>query len=278
MKHFAISVLMTLSCFLGGQAFAETPSCDGLSNAAKASFETIISSARSYGCCTDTISACLASKPDCNAAKYLFNDACNAAKSGDPDKIKKAIENRTIAMDPSSEPMSIVVTPEHIWGNPDAKTVLTVYLCGRCPYCSKHVPKLLDELEKHDLKDKIAVNLRYFPIKSHDKSTPAALAIEAAAQLGKTWPYLLISYNNFDDFSLNQITVWASQIGLDPQKHADLMKNKELRSFVADSKKEGLKNGVTTTPTFFINGRRVYEDFNTDYLMSLIYESIENNK
>lgn len=276
MKRIAGILIGILGIFWEFHAFAETPACDGLTDSAKKAFEEVISTANAYGCCTDSIQSCLSAKPECKPARHLFDDACNAAKTGKTDEIAKAVDERKKAMDPAIEPVPIEVSARHIWGNPESKTVLTVYLCGRCPYCSRHVPKLVAELEKQQLKDKIALNLRYFPIKSHDKSTPAAMAIEAAAQMGNAWPYLIKSYENFDNFSLNQISIWAKELGLDVDKHAEWMKDKDAKAFVAASKKEGLKNGVTTTPTFFINGRRIYHEYDTDYIISLLRESLEN--
>ncbi len=277
MMKRVVSVLFgILGTFWGVNALAETPVCDGLMDSAKKAFDEVVSTSHAYGCCTDTIQNCLNEKPECKSARYLFEDACNAAKTGKKDGIAKAVDERRKAMDPAIEPVPIVMIPRYVWGNPESKTVLTVYLCGRCPYCSRHVPKLVAELENQQLKDKIALNLRYFPIKSHDKSTPAAMAIEAAAQMGNAWPYLIKSYEKFDDFSLNQISIWAGELGLDVDKHAEWMINKEARTFVSESKKEGLKNGVTTTPTFFINGRRIYHEYDTEYFISLLRESLEN--
>lgn len=276
MKRVVAVLIGFLGTFWGFNAVAQTPVCDGLTDDARQAFDKVVSTANAYGCCTETIQSCLSTKPECKSARYLFEDACNAAKTGKAEEISKAIDERKNAMDPAIEPAPIEMSPRHVWGNPESKTILTVYLCGRCPYCSRHVPKLVDELEKQQLKDKIALNLRYFPIKSHDKSTPAAMAIEAAAQMGNAWPYLIKSYVNFDDFSLNQISVWAGEIGLDVDKHAEWMKNKDAKAFVAASKKEGLKNGVTTTPTFFINGRRIYHEYDTEYFVSLLRESLEN--
>jgi protein-disulfide isomerase len=159
-------------------------------------------SIQSYGCCTDTVAACLKNTDHaCRTPALWANEICRLAKKGNALKdIKDAAEKRKNAMDPSAKVYPIEVLPEHIWGNPEAKVILSIYLCGRCPYCSRHVPAMLRAIESAGLKDKLAVNLRLFPIKTHDHSTEAALAIEAAAKMGQAWPYIiriiLISFCN----------------------------------------------------------------------------------
>ena len=270
---FLAVFLMTL---VAGQAFAQAPNCDALDEGARKTAQQAMDSIQSYGCCTDTVAACLKNTDHaCRTPALLADEICRLAKKGNALKdIKDAAEKRKNAMDPSAKVYPIEVLPEHIWGNPEAKVILSVYLCGRCPYCSRHVPLLIKTLEQSPLKNKVAVNLRYFPIKAHTNSTPAALAIEASAQLGQAWPYLIKSYENFDAFSLAKISVWSQELGMDSEKFGALMKDPEVRASVAASKKEGLTNGVTTTHTFFLNGRRIEGTFDVDAIMSMLTEAV----
>lgn len=268
-------IFSLLFCFLPISAHAQTPNCESLDEAAKNVAEHLLSQTKGYDCCTDTIASCLKANPTCKRSEFIAKEICRlAAKGTKESEIKTLIEQRSKTMSPDAKVFSIEIKPEHIWGNPESKTILSVYLCGRCPYCSRHVPQLIKLLEQASLKDKVAVNLKYFPIKSHDNSTPAALAIEAAAQMGQAWPYLTKSYENFDAFSLKQINVWSNEIGLDQEKFNAFMKDPAIRKNVADSKKEGLINGVTTTPTFFLNGRRIEGKFDAESIISMIQEDL----
>ena len=270
-----ITFLLTLLVgLLSTQAFAQTTKCSALDENSRLIAQQLMDEIHSYGWCTDSLTECL-KNPDktCKTPEFLADDICRmVSKNTKKDDVKKNLELRTKAMDPNSKVYTIEIKPEHLWGNPEAKTILTVYLCGRCPYCSRHVPQLIRTLEKSSLKDKIAVNLRYFPIKAHNNSTPAALAIEAAAQLNHAWDYLIKSYDNFDAFTLNQIIVWSRELGLDADKMSTLMKDPAIRATVSNSKKEGLMNGVTTTPTFFINGRRIEGKFDVEEIISMLEE------
>ena len=261
---------------ISAAAFAQTPSCDGLSGDAKTVAQKVMDTAYTYDCCDDTIAACLKEPKPCKLAMRLANEVCRLAAAGKTEKeIKHILEQRSITMTNVSAPAKIAVEPEHLWGNPKAKTVLSVYLCGRCPYCSRHVPALIHALEKSDLKDKVAVNLRLFPIKSHDNSTPAALAIESAAQLGKGWPFLIKLYENFDNYANDKLAGWAKEVGLDEAKFNESSQAASIREKVVQSKKEGLTNSVESTPTFFLNGRKVQGTFDVDSLMSMLEEAAD---
>ncbi|MBQ1267438.1 MAG: thioredoxin domain-containing protein [Proteobacteria bacterium] len=257
---------------------AQTPTCDTLKGETKAVAQEVMSKAYLYDCCDETITKCLAKTPTCSLATRLANEVCRLAKDGkSAQDITRTLEQRASTMTDINPSVDIALKPENIWGNPEAKVILSIYLCGRCPYCSRHVPAMLRAIESAGLKDKLAVNLRLFPIKTHDHSTEAALAIEAAAKMGQAWPYIIKLYENFDAFSLNSISKYASELNMDATQFSTLLKDKATRAAVVDSKKEGLKNTVASTPTFFINGHKVEGIFDVDSMISMLEEAIEKN-
>ena len=278
MKKIILSLffLIFAAIVLPSLAAAQTAACDALTPEAKAVAKSVMDSSYLYDCCDETISKCLAKTPTCSLATRLANDVCRLAKDGkSAEDITHILEQRAMTMSDINPPVQIPLKPEYVWGNPQANVVVSVYLCGRCPYCSRHVPTTVKALEAAGLKDKVALNLRLFPIKTHDHSTEAAIAIEAAAQMGQAWPYILKLYENFDAFSLNAVSQYASDLNLDKTQFTNLLKDKTTRAAVVESKKEGLKNTVTTTPTFFINGRKVQGIFDVDFMMSMIEEALE---
>ncbi|MDX9723497.1 MAG: hypothetical protein RBU37_22305, partial [Myxococcota bacterium] len=133
-------------------ALAQTPTCDALSGDAKEVAESVMGSSYLYDCCDDTISKCLQAATPCDLAKRLANQVCRLAEDGKKaDEIKRVLEQRALSMSASTKPVPIELRPEMVWGNPQAKVVLTVYLCGRCPYCAKHIVKLMDAMESTGL-------------------------------------------------------------------------------------------------------------------------------
>ena len=271
-------ILLPILALLPATAYAQTPVCDALSGEAKSTAQAVLTTAYPYACCDDTIAECLKSASSCKLPVLLANEVCRLAGAGKSAKdIQHILDQRALSMSTLTAPVNIEKRPEHLWGNPNAKVVLSVYLCGRCPYCSRHVPALVAALEKSPLKDKVALNLRLFPIKSHENSTPAALAIEAAAQMGKAWPFLLKVYQQFDAYSNDSLASWAQELGLDSEKFTALTQDSTVRSVVVASKKEGLTNQVESTPTFFLNGRKIQGTFDVESIMSMLEEALVAN-
>ncbi len=274
-------LLLLLVCTLGFSAVAsaQTPNCETMSPKARTVAQQVMDTAYPYACCDQTISTCLKADAPCTLAVRLANETCRLASLGkSADDIKRILDQRAMTMSELTPAVPIEVRPEHLWGNPNSKIILSIYLCGRCPYCSKHVPTLIHKLEQSPLKDKIAVNLRLFPIKSHTNSTPAALGIEAAAQLGHAWPYLILSYENFDRYDPSIMKKWAEELGMNAEEFENLTKDRAVRDIVAKSKKEGLQNSVESTPTFFLNGRRIQGSFDAQLILSMLEEAVENEE
>ncbi|MBO4351350.1 MAG: thioredoxin domain-containing protein [Proteobacteria bacterium] len=266
------TVITLLWC---AQASAQTPGCDALSGDAKAVAQSVLTTAYPYACCDETIAACLKSAPSCKLPKLLANETCRLAAAGkSAQDIKHILDQRAMSMGSLTPPVKIEKRTEHLWGTPNAKVVLSIYLCGRCPYCSRHVPALIEALEKSPLKEKVAINLRLFPIKSHDNSTPAALGIEAAAQMGQAWPFILKVYKNFDQYSNDNLVIWAKELGLDEAKFSTLSQDAATRNLVVSSKKEGLTNHVESTPTFFLNGHKIQGTFDVESILSMLEEAV----
>lgn len=270
-----IPILLFLILFPAA-AFAQTAACDALTAESADTAKKVMQTAYLYDCCDETIEKCLKKQAPCKLAQRLADEVCGqAAKGKSAKEIKHLLDQRSTVMMNLSKPSTIEILPEHVWGNAGSKVVLSVYLCGRCPYCSRFVPELISALEKANLKDKVAVNLRLFPIKSHENSTQAAIAVEAAAKLGKGWPFLLNLYAHFDSYSAELLQTNAMEAGLNVDEFNALMQDSAIRNKVVLSKKEGLTNDVESTPTFFLNGRKIQSAFDVDTMLSMIEEALD---
>lgn len=267
---------LLLSLFLASTAAAQTPKCDALSGEQAETAKKVMDSAYPYDCCDETISKCMQKQTSCKLVKHLADEVCHLVSAGkNVQEIKHILDQRAMTMTDLTPAVQIAKYPEHIWGNPQAKVVLSVYLCGRCPYCSRFVPELIKALEAASLKDKVAVNLRLFPIKTHENSTQAAIAVEAAAKLGHGWDFLLSLYRDFDNYSQESVLAKATELGLNSEEFSKLMQESSIREKVVQAKKEGLTNNVESTPTFFLNGRKILIAFDTQSILSMIQEAVD---
>lgn len=272
------TVLPSLFLFsLNSYGGVHLKNCDKLTPEQRGIADEIMSKVYLYDCCDKTIKGCLKEKKVCKLAVRLGNEVCTRVLRGQSaNEIKRALERRAKSMMLSARKFAIDTTPIDTWlGKGQAKVTLVVYLCARCPFCSKIIPKLHREITKGRLKGKVKMYVRIFPIKSHTNSIPANLAMAAAARAGKFWSYLLKLYKEFNNFSVERLLPWAKEMGIEPARFKKLMESQEIRKIVVDSKKEGLRNLVDGTPTFYINGRKYYGDHSINFFVDALEEEYD---
>lgn len=250
--------------------------CDGLSIEQKAVVEKVFATQHPYDACDATFKECLKAQPVAPTVRRLADWICRKASAGqDAAAITRSLEKRALSMMKTGKVSTIDLSTSPVAGCSAAKVKVTVYLCARCPFCSKLIPALHREVTSGRLAGRVSLYFRLFPIKSHEFSTESNVAVAAATMLGKGWEYLLRAYRGFDTFSLSALPDWAAEIGLDRTAFEAKAASSEARESVVASKKEGLRNGVDSTPTIFINGRKWVGDLDLDTLIDALEEEAE---
>lgn len=115
-------------------------------------------------------------------------------------------------------------------------------------------------LEKNP--DNLKIVYKNFPLRSHAMSLPAAHSALAAQQQGRFWDFhdKLFSYitspskKKLDNDELSKI---PTELGLDMPRFLESIKDPAIDKKIQQDLMEGVKAGVTGTPTIFINGHRV---------------------
>jgi len=124
----------------------------------------------------------------------------------------------------------------------------------QCPFCKSSQPTLDQVLLRY--KDKVRLIHRDFPIQSlHPASWQAHEAGRCAEEHGKFWEYRDLLYKNPPATSLEQLTTYASQLGLDPSDFKNCMESGKFKAAVQKDEDEANRLGVQGTPAFFINGQ-----------------------
>jgi len=125
--------------------------------------------------------------------------------------------------------------------------VVIEYADLECPYCAKaHL--ILKELP-------ITRVFRHFPVTSkHPRAKALAAAAEAAARQGRFWEMhdsLLEDQGHLDDPHL-----WerAERMGMDLERFEADRRSAEAAAQVESDFRSGIRAGVTTPPTQFLNG------------------------
>jgi protein-disulfide isomerase len=147
-----------------------------------------------------------------------------------------------------SAPLPPVGPDDHVRG-PAAAPLIIVYGDYECPYCAAL------ELRLRGLPVQVA--FRHFPVKgTHPRAFAAACAAEAAAEQGAFWPMHDALFA--DQGRLEDPHLWerAGRLGLDvdcfqADRRSELVAARVKAQFLG-----GVRAGVPTTPTLFLDGER----------------------
>lgn len=155
-----------------------------------------------------------------------------------------------------------VTAADHVNGAENAPATLIEYSDFQCPACASYHP-LIKQLLKDVGTSTVRLVARNFPLPMHENADEAARAAEAAARQNKYW--------EMHDLLFERQSFWESETKPDQKflSYADLL-GLNTTTFMADYNSDEVKNrvqsdvsagtaaGVDRTPTFFLNGERLY--------------------
>jgi NhaA family Na+:H+ antiporter len=144
---------------------------------------------------------------------------------------------------------------DHARGGGDGAATLLVFGDFLCPYCRRlwHVVERLG----HAMGDRMAYAFRQFPNeRAHPGAEYASRAAEAAALQGRFWEMHDGLYGRPPPLTREQVAEIAGAIGLDMERFARDLESDGVRTRVEEDLADGRRNGVTGTPTIFIDGQR----------------------
>src|SRR5215469_16589266 len=145
---------------------------------------------------------------------------------------------------------------DHIRGNLKARNAVTIVLYGDylCPYCRRLRPLLLELREK--LGDRLVYVYRQFPNERvHPGATFIARATEAAGHQGRFFEMHDWIYDNPAP-DKEQVLEHIRSLGIDMDRFERDLASDDVRHHVETDHRWGQRNGVTGTPTIFIDGLR----------------------
>lgn len=161
---------------------------------------------------------------------------------------------------------------DHTYGNMKSKVILIEYGDYQCPGCGDAYPILKTVTEKY--KDQLGFIFRNFPLTSlHPNALAAATAAEAAGQQGKFWEMHNALYENQDSWNqltgadrTNYFVTLAGNVGANSDKVLAILNGDNDEASKVSSKIDydqalGKKAGVQGTPTLYLNGKEVSNDY-----------------
>jgi protein-disulfide isomerase len=158
---------------------------------------------------------------------------------------------------------------DHIQGPADAPLTLVEYGDYECPYCGAAYP-IIKEVQDR-MGDQLRFVFRNFPIStSHPHAEHAAEAAEAADAQSRFWPMHDLLYENQQRLADQDLHAYAERLGLDLERFDHELAEHVHAGRVHDDFLSGVRSGVNGTPSFYINGARHDESFDTETLLTAL--------
>lgn len=171
---------------------------------------------------------------------------------------------------------------EHKVGAGKKGVTLVEYGDFQCPSCGTFFP--IVEQVKAKYGDDITFQFRNFPLTQiHQNAMTAHRAAEASAKQNKFWEMYTILYSRQQIWSNSKNATqnmedYASEIGINVEQFKTDFQSTEVNSIINADIAEGNKLGVNSTPSFFLNGKKVDDiEPTVESFSKVIDEAITNS-
>lgn len=165
----------------------------------------------------------------------------------------------------------------HIIGRPNAPALLVEYGDYACRSCARAHYAVTEILRRFG--NDVRYAYRHFPLlQRHPHALLAAQAAEAAGTAGLFWPMHALLLENQDALAASDLMRYAAMLGIDIGRFSRDIRTGMYLSSIESDFRCGTESGVDDTPTFFLNGHRVYRAWNTDDLGVAIRELLQRGR
>ncbi len=160
-------------------------------------------------------------------------------------------------------------------GPDDAPVTVVEFTDYECPFCARHFRETYGPLlSKYE--GQLQYVTRNFPIPQlHPLAEKAAEAAECAHEQGRFWEYHDLLFERSPLLGPDSLRAYAGRTGVDLAEFEECLTSGRMAEIVARDVQDGFAYGVSGTPTFFVNGRRLVGVFSLPAFSSYIDEALE---
>jgi protein-disulfide isomerase len=159
-------------------------------------------------------------------------------------------------------------------GSDTAPVTIVEFSDFECPFCSRAVETLQQVQKKYG--DNVRIVFRDYPLFSHRTAKRAAEAAHCADEQGKFWEMHDRLFSKGGPLSDADLYRFAGQAGLDHDKFDQCLASGKYKEAWKPSQEEGTRVGVSSTPSFFINGRMIVGAAGYEVFARIIDEELAN--
>ena len=191
--------------------------------------------------------------------------------------VKLASKSQTTGSDNLAISISAVNDSENIKGDKEALATLIEYSDFQCPACGSYYPIVKKVTE--DLGAKVRFAYRHFPLPQHKNAKLAATVAEAAGKQSKFWEMHDLIFQNQSAWSEEKnaailFAKYAQDLGLDLARFQTDIASDDIKAKIENDYKSGVKAGVNSTPSFFLNGKKMDNPRNYDEFKNAIEQTL----
>jgi protein-disulfide isomerase len=140
------------------------------------------------------------------------------------------------------------------YGPEDAPITIIEFADFQCPFCQRHFQETYPQLLEN-YPDQIRFVYKDYPLTSiHPDAFPASLAGMCAYEQDAFWPFHDLLYGGTLGLGSEAYSQYASDLGLDMDAFAQCIEEERFAEDVQADAQYAQQIGVSSTPTFFING------------------------
>jgi len=141
-----------------------------------------------------------------------------------------------------------------VYGPDSAPITIIEFSDFECPYCKKwHLevwPRLLEAYP-----EQIRLVYRDFPLTNiHANAIPAASAANCAGEQDHYWEFNELLYNTKDSLNKSVYQAFANDLNLDTDSFSECLESGRQNDEIMADFEFAANIGVSSTPTFFVNG------------------------
>ena len=208
--------------------------------------------------------------------RYLTDQQNATARAALVAELKKAGPAIRVSLDPPRQTVNLAATDPAV-GAASAPVTLVEFSDFQCPFCQRVEPTLKQLREKYG--DKLRIVWKDFPLTQiHPQAFKAGEAGHCAGEQGKYWEYHDRLFANQQALQPADLKKHAADLGLDAAAFATCLDSSKFGERVRDGVSQGTSLGVNSTPTIFINGRRLSGAQPLEVFVAAIDEELSRSK
>lgn len=139
-------------------------------------------------------------------------------------------------------------------GTENAPITIVEFSDYQCPFCARWHQQVYPDLMKA-YEGKIKFVYRDFPLYSiHPQAEAAAIAANCAGDQNSYWLYHELLFNGGKDLGRETFIDYAGQIGIDSDAFTKCIDEERSKDEISKDYSYASSLGVSSTPTFFVNG------------------------